>query len=115
MAAAGSPQSEFGTPDQRVAEPFNTSPEPATPLGVRRVGRYQRCIAVARPQHLTVSHSQREYAKVKVPAHAECNSGFASAYENQVKSHLDDLDELFQNLVAEEVGTLIDYGPDDSA
>ena len=40
---------------------------------------------------------------------------FASAYENLVKSHLDDLDELFQNLIAEEVGTLIDYGPDDSA
>jgi len=57
---------------------------------------------------------KREYAKVKVPAHAACNSGFASAYENEVKSYLDDLDSLFDDLIIEDGSTLLDYGPDDS-
>ena len=59
--------------------------------------------------------SEREYAKVKVPAHADCNSRFASAYENKVKFYLDDLDSLFDDLIIEDGRIILDYGPDDSA
>jgi len=59
--------------------------------------------------------SEREYAKVKVPAHADCNTRFASAYENEVKSYLDDLDSLFDELTIEDGCIPFDYGPDNSA
>jgi hypothetical protein len=59
--------------------------------------------------------SKREYAKVKVPAHSACNSGFASAYENQIKVYLDDLDSLSDALTIKDDSIPLDYGPDDSA
>ena len=50
----------IGTPAQRGAAPLNTSPEPATLLGVTGVGCYQRrtASAVARRQHLTASRDR---------------------------------------------------------
>lgn len=62
-----------------------------------------------------IGDSKREYAKVKVPAHKDCNSGFAGAYENMIKSYLEDPDGLFDELTTADGSILLDYGPDDSA
>ncbi len=55
-----------------------------------------------------------QYSRVKVPAHASCNNGFGSKYEERVIELLNDTDSLFQAIKQEEVGLSMIYGPCDS-
>lgn len=55
-----------------------------------------------------------QYSRVKVPAHSDCNSGFGSEYEDRIIKLLDDPEQLFSDLKAEESGISIIYGPDES-
>jgi len=59
----------------------------------------------------TVSgESETQYSRVKVPAHASCNNGFGSKYEERVLGLLKDTDALFQAIKQEEVGIPMAYG-----
>ncbi|MGR5130372.1 hypothetical protein [Photobacterium swingsii] len=51
-----------------------------------------------------------QYSRTKVPAHASCNNGFGSKYENRVIELLDDTDRLYETLKCEEDGFSLIYG-----
>lgn len=51
-----------------------------------------------------------QYSRAKVPAHASCNNGFGSKYEERVLELIKDTDTLFQVLKQEEIGIPIMYG-----
>ena len=55
-----------------------------------------------------------QYSRVKVPAHKTCNSEFGSRYEDRILKLLDDQEKLMEDLKAEESGTPIIYGPNES-
>lgn len=55
-----------------------------------------------------------QYSRIKVPAHSSCNSGFGSEYEDRIIKLLDEPEQLFKDLKAEESGISIIYGPDES-
>jgi hypothetical protein len=47
---------------------------------------------------------ETQYSRIKVPAHASCNSDFGSRYEDRVIQLLDDPDALYEALKREEEG-----------
>lgn len=49
-----------------------------------------------------IGNSEATYARVKVPAHKNCNSEFGSRYENMVLNLFEDTDELYKNIKLEE-------------
>jgi hypothetical protein len=54
-----------------------------------------------------------QYSRVKVPAHASCNNGFGSKYEERVLALLEDTDALFQAIKQTETDIPIRYGVED--
>ena len=50
-----------------------------------------------------------QYSRIKVPAHKSCNSNFGSEYENEVLSLLDEPDQLFNDLMTENVTIPLKY------
>ena len=56
-----------------------------------------------------------QYSRIKVPAHAICNSEFGSSYESKALDLLEDLDSLYELLLAEELSVPMVYSPEDSA
>lgn len=54
------------------------------------------------------------YSRLKVPAHAKCNSEFGSRYESEILEYLDYPDRTYETLTEEEKGIAVRYGPDDS-
>lgn len=57
---------------------------------------------------------ETQYSRIKVPAHANCNSEFGSKYENRVLDLLENLDSLYEVIKSEESGIPIVYGADES-
>ncbi|APU10920.1 hypothetical protein A5M85_11685 [Cellulophaga lytica] len=55
-----------------------------------------------------------QYSRIKVPAHSSCNSGFGSKYEDRIIKRLEEPEQLFKDLKAEESGISIIYGPNES-
>jgi hypothetical protein len=56
-----------------------------------------------------------QYSRIKVPSHAKCNNEFGSAYEDKVFGLLENIDELYDILLAEEGFMPMMCHPDDSA
>lgn len=56
-----------------------------------------------------------QYSRMKVPAHATCNNGFGSKFEERALELLEDTDALFQAIKQEEIGIPIIYGVGDDA
>lgn len=55
-----------------------------------------------------------QYSRIKVPAHASCNNGFGSEYEDRVLSYFEDEDALYETIKGEEGSIPLMYGADDS-
>lgn len=55
-----------------------------------------------------------QYSRIKVPAHSHCNSEFGSNFEKKVIDLLDNPDKLYEDLISEEVGISMQYGPNES-
>lgn len=53
-----------------------------------------------------------QYSRLKVPTHKYCNNNFGSEYENRILKLLDEPNNLFTDLINEESGIPIRYGPD---
>jgi hypothetical protein len=63
----------------------------------------------------TVSGDRKtQYSRIKVPSHQACNNEFGSMYEEKVLGLLDDPDNLYELLIAEEALSPITYQPDES-
>lgn len=54
-----------------------------------------------------------QYSRIKVPAHATCNNGFGSKYEDKILKLLEDEDALFEALKEGEAGMSMLYGAND--
>lgn len=65
-------------------------------------------------EHTVVGKSSFQYSRVKVPAHATCNSSFGSFYESEIIKLLEDTDKLYYDLKIEENRIPIQYSPSDS-
>lgn len=64
----------------------------------------------------TVTGERRtQYSRIKVPSHQACNNEFGSMYEDQVLDLLEDPENLYESLTAEENSFPTTYQPDNSA
>lgn len=57
---------------------------------------------------------ETQYSRIKVPAHQTCNNEFGSLYEDKVLALLEDPENLYELLTAEENSLPITYQPDES-
>ncbi|MBF4472697.1 hypothetical protein [Flavobacterium sp. HJJ] len=65
-------------------------------------------------EQTVTSKDEIQYSRIKVPAHSKCNSEFGSIYEDTIIKLLDNPDQLYEALRQEEIGMMIQYGPDQS-
>lgn len=65
-------------------------------------------------EQTVTSKDQIQYSRIKVPAHSKCNSEFGSIYEDTIIKLLDNPEQLYEALKQEEIGMMIQYGPDQS-
>lgn len=65
-------------------------------------------------EQIVTSKDEIQYSRIKVPAHSKCNSEFGSFYEDTIIKLLDNPEELYENLKQEEIGMMVQYGPDQS-
>lgn len=62
----------------------------------------------------TLGNGNFQYSRVKVPAHVTCNSTFGSEYEQRIMDYLDNPTNLYKEILNEEKGIMLRYGPDES-
>lgn len=55
-----------------------------------------------------------QYSRIKVPAHQKCNNEFGSAYEQRVLKLLGDTSMLFEQLIDDDQGFMIEYSQSQS-